>query len=47
MTKTKITKDIIADTAFRVWGETGFHNMSLTLLSDELGITKAGLRLTY
>ncbi len=43
MAKVKITKNIIADTAFRVWGETGFHNMSLTLLSDELGITKAGL----
>lgn len=39
----KITKNIIAETAFREWGKTGFRNMSLTLISEKLCITKAAL----
>lgn len=39
----KLTKELISDTAFKVWGKNYFKDMSLTHISCELGISKAAL----
>ncbi len=43
MNKHEIKKQLIIDTAFRVWGDNFFYNTSLSTLSDALGMTKPAL----
>ena len=43
MTKREHKKQLIIDTAFKVWGENFFYNTSLSSLADAMGMSKPAI----